>query len=392
MLPSWRKMIERLAKLSVLSKLKLNLLSDTADARTAQAILEPVERLRIKACSIRLADAKDSELAAIGDRTVLRMTQPGIQRFRFLDLPTEIRQHVLSFTDLVEPLHQVSQSGSRFHSMSRRMLRDGKYYGCGEFCSRRYAVRPYCDCWTPPTSIMLACKQMLHDARVVFFSQNWFFVGDGYSFPFRAFDFLTNKVPSEALCHLRRLDITFDGALYDFYGIEEEIKVYERALADVLPHLKRLRLRVHIGWALHWTMFSDGGSTIRGESHRTWRSQGRPELGDLASAQDELFRWFSLYEALLRPFTKLESVQDFYLKVTSPFDVRSGSPFQDHLTCFEKRIERQVVGDQYDSTVRGKERLKVVHLGYPVPEYRKDEWPMMASHVYGDLDGSYSFL
>ena len=49
--------------------------------------------------------------------------------------------------------------------------------GVGCFCRRFHAVSSsMCHCWSPPRSLFLVCRDILNDARKIFFSKNRFII------------------------------------------------------------------------------------------------------------------------------------------------------------------------------------------------------------------------
>ena len=177
--------------------------------------------------------------------------------FRFLALPPELRQKILQYTDLVTRWREVEWNPhhalyySRAKDIHHATEVPDSLYGNANiaknqalwrpehlsswFCWERtlhrgcfcksyhaaYSSAVQCKCWAPPTPLFLVCKLMREDAMQVFFSHNRFVIapecvgpekiGVVETSPVRLpiSIFLSDVVPTEALRHLRFLDIYF---------------------------------------------------------------------------------------------------------------------------------------------------------------------------------------
>ncbi|KAK3991478.1 hypothetical protein QBC44DRAFT_392996 [Cladorrhinum sp. PSN332] len=131
---------------------------------------------------------------------------------RFLRLPRELRLRILSFTDLVTPIKQVSWDRGGAYMADREgypfphevgfnsgsslaACRRDHHHGCqfgncfvrsfsenhlaGCFCTVNHtAVSSTCPCWAPPTYLFLVCRTLYPEVQHVFFSANRFIVHD----------------------------------------------------------------------------------------------------------------------------------------------------------------------------------------------------------------------
>ena len=109
-------------------------------------------------------------------------------RIRFMDLPKELRLHVLSFTDFVAPYCQIEwNSTSAGYYVSYPVgywhpdhswtgdIRTARYSKCweeteyqGYFCQAQHAAFSSiyeCKCWTRPQSLFLVSREFCTDAR-----------------------------------------------------------------------------------------------------------------------------------------------------------------------------------------------------------------------------------
>ena len=164
------------------------MICDVADSKTADLILDPIRQLHIPKCTIRLNADNIVELEDVARKAVLNVTGhvPAVRdHFRFLELPTEIRQHILSFTDLVTPYQEVQfwalPDCGRYDLYDTRRrehcgCRQAFYRSyCDDFCSKHHSVYPaVCGCFLSPLPFLLVCRKMLQDSRQVFYSRNRF--------------------------------------------------------------------------------------------------------------------------------------------------------------------------------------------------------------------------
>ena len=106
------------------------------------------------------------------------------------------------------------------HSFKFRNCWATSRVGC--FCRPFHAVSsssPMCKCWTPPTSLFLACHDILDAARMLFFSSNHFIITSSSNGPnaiaettpkrLEASVFLRDVVPFTSLRWLRSVELVF---------------------------------------------------------------------------------------------------------------------------------------------------------------------------------------
>jgi hypothetical protein len=149
-----------------------------------------------------------------------------------LRLPAEIRQHILGFTDLVTPIREIHwyEDGNFGKFYRPREYDRSLWHDFHEFCAHYFAVYPHCGAWEPPASLFPICKDMLEDVRAVFFTSDRFIIHLDFRRPgwtssgvsANRFDFLGKVVPTDALSHLRSLEIIFPKTQYDFSGMDED--------------------------------------------------------------------------------------------------------------------------------------------------------------------------
>ena len=230
---------------------ELYLTSHVQDYEIALRIVRPIIKFaKFKRCVIRLSHNRDPALEQLAEATALRAIggqqseESSNPRLSFLELPLEIRDQVLQYTDLVTPLKEVmwnpkdgysvcycvsrwdeqavgffGKNSAIHHSFKFRNCCKTSRFGC--FCRRFHAVSSsysMCHCWSPPISLFLVCHAILDAARMVFFSNNRFIITSSNgpnaiaeTTPERleASVFLTDVVPFTSLCWLRSVELVF---------------------------------------------------------------------------------------------------------------------------------------------------------------------------------------
>lgn len=345
----WVQFISIIARSTGSQKLDLKLIHDIEEEDADWLSIEPLETLTLAKCTLRVSDRPNEKLKDIARSAVHYITRTDpilLGCFRFLDLPTELRQHILSFTHVVVPHDGIEWcSQFKFHLIgwhrSDRSL-------CSDFCARS-AVYPACACWTSPTTLFMVSRLMLQDASTTFFSSNRFVIDDSEGSerhlldfrpkpsekPFDASTFLRQIVPLDSLAHLRDLEIAMPGKDHDFLSVDPKaIDKWESTIQYVAPHLKRLTLTARLGVA----------------------GRRSSELRQLEGFQASLKRLFQANEPMVRPLSQLQCLNAFFVRARSPFGCSQWAmgevetSFRKH----EQHLEALVMGSAYDSHKHGK--------------------------------------
>ena len=235
MLDDWLRTAEYLSSRIRPRALELCLVCDVDQQETdlARKVVTPLSSFpELKECHIRLCRSPNSELAQIAQHAAQQAchrlephSPPSLSSSpRLLNLPRELRLHILGYTDLVTPWREVlwtrlergyhypsSGCSGAYHEFCPPTHHHGcQFGGChhqlcvnysyllyrtsiGCFCRVRHAAfSSTCRCWAPPTPLFLVCHTLAEDARFVFFSLNRFVVSDSLASPlnpYRAFVF-----------------------------------------------------------------------------------------------------------------------------------------------------------------------------------------------------------
>lgn len=300
-MPAWTRFLHRVAASMSSRELELNLVCDVTDARAARTILQPLQDLRIAKCAIRLRGQPDAELKSIARQTVLHVTRPDQipqGHLRFLDLPPELRRHILSFTDLTTPDQEVLWEPTSFQ-LKDSFLRKHHTWTGNPLCSRVHATFPLCECWEPPTSLFLVCHTMLQDARAVFYSSNRFIIlkqsyHEGESCCTNGFEATTffKTMPQDALHYLRDLEIVFQPTGYSSTIQPQVLEDWKCSIKYAAQYLRKLNLAMIFGEERYPDLFD-----VPDESR--------------ASLEDHL----SMQQKIVQPIAQLDCLESFHVEV-----------------------------------------------------------------------------
>lgn len=414
-LAEWHRVWESCLRpnLATAVQTELNFVCDVADIETATLAVQHflgTQKPLLTRLSVRLSRLNNAAIKVLAQSSVKHLSCNGAtcaippvsteysRHSRLIDLPAELRQNILSFTDLVTYRGDVEWSpthGMYFRSPSwyygnggRRggphgaqdqchMEREphpdrntqfscweyGSYRGC--FCISRHAAYSnyrYCSCWTPPTSLFPVCRLLRQDALRVFFSRNRFVVvpgGTGRRVEIETISpprlpisiFLKDVVPTDALRHLRFLEVVsgpFGEHSLCSYCPPHSVEHLDwiRTLRFVKDRLSLHNLTIHIHVA-SWPEYNY-------EPMPLYLSNLTPtQLGAIKQSYLDTFGPLRLLRGLYRVCVHLP---------TRPPDKYS------HFKRFkrewamnkewEKKIEKIIMRDpKYDSSIAGKRRI-----------------------------------
>ena len=403
LLSEWQIVAGHLSSFITPRNLDLSLVCDI-DPRHKQAvdlansILVPLRLLPLLRCHIRLSKTRDDRLSQVAQDAVLESCgiaapylTPTSTRPTFLALPRELRLRILEFTDLVTPSREVwwCREASKYDWQDLggfsqceddtfvppceflecwyRNAMDRSSFGC--FCRRRHAVSSAtCTCWVPPKSLFLVCWAIHQDAQLVFFSANRFVVHDwmrtpwrvpyprqtpedgddaGLEYPFQrlaASQFLREVIPAHCIAYLRFLELAFPPYSPSTWPQTDHpaIRDWRKTVSWVQDKINGPALTLRLVAADISTdpaMDPDTITVAEGDTiHRGYMELLKP-LEQLTKGPNGLARF---YVDLRYPWEWTEELRD--------------RPPQDRYELvkvrkreLERRAERRVMGDRYDS-------------------------------------------
>ena len=327
--------------------LELYLISDVTDHETALQIVHPIIKFaKFKRCVIRLCHDRDPALEHLAEATAMRAIgghqshESNPPHLSFLDLPREIRNQVLQYTDLVTPMKEVmwnpkdgysvcycisrwDEEAEGFFGKTSAISHSFKFRNCwatsrvGCFCRRFHAVSsssPICHCWSPPTSLFLVCHELLDAARMLFFSNNRFIITSSNgpnaiaeTTPQRleASVFLAEVVPFTSLRWLRSIELVFPPFEDDY------LRATEPAYSDWLQTVDYVKNELNtpmMDLCMHMAEpETDTGAVVGGRIYR-------PNLTNEQSS-----KVIAMYVRLLNTFPPLYRFKGFTMHLALPW-------------------------------------------------------------------------
>ncbi|KAK2743871.1 hypothetical protein FQN55_007091 [Onygenales sp. PD_40] len=348
----WRRVCGVISRYIDGSRLQLSIICDLDSYDLALEVVQPLEVLPLLAgfsvrlhprLPVRISTSPPARLQSLADDLSMRVTgrssnypQP-TPKFRYTDLPWELRQRVLEFTDLVAPYDLVwsPQMGLRCnypytwddfeHCTTCRGVRETFHEEAtivGIFASQ------CASCWKFPLSLFLASRDIHKQATRIFYSSNHFKirrVGHLFWIAIGAASFITS-LPDHAIPSLRSVEFMLP-PMTPFNVLDPaSCKIWDEAMI----RLRRLgtpsRLRITINCS-----HSEGGFSGTMSDETKWN----------------LFQRLTLMIIGLRN----AGLADFFVHMEWLM------PGEGYLVCrreWEEKLERVVMGDSYDSVARGK--------------------------------------
>ncbi|KAI0113119.1 hypothetical protein F4814DRAFT_420622 [Daldinia grandis] len=377
---AWQKTAKHILTYSSPQKLRLHFICDVnSQTSIVPDVLAPFHDFpgSLKDCALRLNRSKDNSsrdglysmarraAIIVSDNPSTRRDQP----FRFLDLPQDLQQSILKFTDLVTPTNEVCWSPQRrFYFEFPREESSAEYYGhhifqhcadyhfeLGCFCQRDHCVySSRCRCWCPPQALFLVSRAMCESSQAVFYTYNRIIIipvvgiWKGRS-PFLAgletFLFITKSLRPDTLSYLRYLEIVcppFEN--HDPLtppGAAPYIHL-QSSVDSLLTHANLPALTI----AIYLTRFECQGATGKAS-----------EEGILAMDKDQDLMLRPYLDIILpfrsltrmgRFFVFIEWIGRYWLNVAKDREVNS------RLSEVEMCLEQKVMGSEYDSRAEGK--------------------------------------
>lgn len=363
-LPLWRQFCDRLAAHLKPDQLELVVVCHVKKALVAEALLAPLlqsQLPRLKSCSIRLGPYRDDRLQNKIKQTVENVTGKRVNKYqfsRFFDLPVEVQQHVLSYTELLAPSPVLWDSKKQMFIpqsciSSPDIARDcgAEWFAGSSYCPSIYLS--YSSLYTPHGLLSVyfqVCKRLKAQAEYVFYARNRFIIDiQGPDFYLPSFSpsewrlensqFL-HPFPPEHLHLLRYIRWEFpDMDNSTDFLLEQPMTVdFTKSIDFIARHIPTSNLTLIID--LSYDELN--------------RYAVETRLEDFDSTAE--MKW-ALYQRIIQlvvPRLKELGLKDFFVHISWPI-----KGWNDHLRDQREQIlERMVQGVGYDSFQRGKERTR----------------------------------
>lgn len=340
---------------------------------------------KLKDLQLRLAEERDSGLCILAAEVVARATgdlsNPILRKgvFRFLDLPAEIRMHILECTDLVTPYRNVEWNPSdRYHCqmgpeqylhydlavMAEPPCRVPNG-AMSDICTVSHsACYSGCHCWAAPSYLMLVSRAVYHDAQAVFFANNRVSIvpSEGCTVkkgtPIHRLDvsrFLTMHTWPGALYNLKELEFAFWPTYYGAYDNPEDPAYLDWtfALQHLTTHcnLRNLTLAIYLIRRQPW----DCTTTMDACRQRHHAANGLGRVSQRLSVA---------YQRLLAPLKSFNKPKRLFVYLEVPWP-STGPRFDRYWPAWEEpatrqleisamKLEKYVMGEDYDSQALSK--------------------------------------
>ena len=344
--------------------LRLMLVCDCENVQTALKIVEPLKFLpTIAKCAIRLGQSPNDELRRLAENAALQVIGSEERLFRFQNLPDELQEMILAYTDLVSPTGlcwnaprirdnwrvwppRKGLCESEDHSLCCMQCTDAMEV-CA--CPVRHAAytTDACKCWYFPSSIFLVSRRFNHIAKKLFFSRNRFILcdacmddnpsdrepGPGYKYMVKTTRLLRD-LSSPALFYMRRISLSF----HSFYSSDALLGTAgHESWKEVTGLIKRRMCTAALLIELDLMPTIPDNATHFDDSkehrHETWLTF--QNIVGLFKLEDGFYK-------------------DFFVRLGSPM---SYSIKEDTLRWQrERELEKRVMGERYDAAARGKYR------------------------------------
>ena len=385
LLSEWQNTLRYMAAHLKPSQLRLHLVCDAEDLEIARQVAKPITDIPLLAeCSVRLAQQPSSSIKRLARETGMRATgylpDRHTSSFRFLDLPLELRQKILEYTDLVTPLREVEWNPKDGFYLRYSAWRCGDEWDCpsemhhachfrncwersntGCFCSRYHAAfSSNCHCWSPPISLFLICRALRDQAQAIFFASNRFVITASAGCHTRAEStparleasvFLLNVVPRTALYYLRFLEVVIPPFDEDYLQPHEP--AYEEWNLTIDKVKEKLNLPL-LTVRIYFAEFKSG-----------FNSGPRPFHANVTQAQRSTL--LKTYARIVATWSKLQGLGRCFVHIAWPLDwtaegrrLRYRDPeFQIRgIQSIEQKLEQRVMGSDYDAASLGKSELR----------------------------------
>ncbi len=270
------------------------------------------------------------------EETMRRTTGRGMESlkspFRFTELPEDIRLPILAYTGLIAPVGLIWDPAKGFSASDPRCYKCSVYWEDRYCCSRHAAFATDCTCWRVPHALFQVSRQMREEVMYLFFSKNHFIISSNpYARKYDALSAFFAWIPPQALGHLRSIEWVlgvYDGDYASNLAAES---------IDWLNTVEFIRLCTDLS-RLSFTL----------DMFRQFDQYG---YGYTYPNNPEGAMW-AIYQRITKLMVRLRGLRNLFVHLGWPISMQEEETRLQH----EQILERQVMGDDYDSISRGKRR------------------------------------
>ena len=346
----WDRLCKHLASCIPPERLRLCLICDVTDVKSAQEVIKPMRQLPVlSACSICFSTQTDDNLRCLAAKATQEMTGRGSSlppSPRLPQLPFEIQIQILQYTDLVAPhdLRWAPEQGficlsQSPHGKDSASAQNPQALNPCKSCSsvhnprhhfnyqlRKTAFASQCQCWRFPIELFLVSSAYHREATRIFYSSNHFYVYGGVKHSLYNRDMcprFIQQLPQDAPQYLRSLQFLIPRSIrWSKNDWKEDVFILSRKV-----DLSRLTVTIDESLWRHRDYSRGWGIAVSVESVRQHTLD------------------------IVTPFAKLGPLKDFFLHLGYP---AKGLRAEELRNDREKWVERWIMGADYDSEERGK--------------------------------------
>ena len=351
-------------------KLKLAFVCDCRGWQTALEVVAPLNYLSssLSSCSVRLGQSPDENPRRLAEHMALKLVLGAKEpTFPLLQLPEELQELVLNFTDLTSPLYlswnKSDKRGLRGYSKTRlRQFQDNGLRCCLKcsetaivcLCPTRHAAYTSnnCTCWKFPSDIFCVNRKFNYLAEKIFLSKNKFILHDdnladsrvhyvwrdpakSYLEPHMSF---LHRFPERTVKYLRWIRLT-SSSFISSEAVNTTSSRHQKwkELTDLIKtKLSTALLTIELDF--YWLSPSDLES-VR-ERDEKWISY------------QNITKLFQLPYRIGQDAVGRSTYHDFFIRLASP----QPTSYSNDLIRWEREreLEKLIMGSEYDSAKRGK--------------------------------------
>ncbi|PTU24801.1 hypothetical protein P175DRAFT_050882 [Aspergillus ochraceoroseus IBT 24754] len=349
----WKRFCRCLARSIPEFRLRLSVVCDVDNYDLAAAVIQPLKDLPVLAgFSIRMYPEFENDyhkklLPLVCNLSKEMTSRPissmPVSKVIWFEMPWEIRQRILEFTDLVAPYDLVWVPKYGFNP-SYEISYPNHCFVCDSVQNKRFGFLQRsgvfsfeCSCWKFPLPLFLTNRQMHEDATRIFYSSNHFKVASHSVLLCRQYWYdletpnavhqlvpFVDSVPNHALKYIRSIQFLLD----PISGYEQWDDTVNRL--QQFGNSSLLSLTLDLSDSEYLRTHFDGHIT-QAIINKEWQS----------------------YKRLIQPIINLarDGLKNFFLYSAWPVQKVGLLPLRD---AWERKLECMVMGKDYDSRKCGK--------------------------------------